>query len=71
VAVQLHAIEFCDFVQQRRQPAPLVEQCQRLWELHLVIQFGETNHVTAATAAVTVEQAVMRIHQKAWFLIGV
>jgi hypothetical protein len=36
-----------------------------LRELHLVIKFGKANHVTAATTAVTVEQASTGIHQKA------
>jgi hypothetical protein len=36
-----------------------------------VIQFGKANHVTAATAAITVEQVFERIHQKAWLMIFV
>lgn len=58
-------------MQQRRQAAPLVEQRQRLWEVHLVIQFGEANHVAAATAAVTVEQVLVGIHQKTGLMIFV
>ena len=52
-------------------PTPLAEQDQRLRELHLVIQFGEANYVTAAAAAITVEQVVERVHQKAGFMIFV
>jgi hypothetical protein len=44
---------------------------QRLRELYLVIEFGKANHVTAATTAVAVEQALAGIHQEAWFVIGV
>ena len=44
---------------------------QRLRELHLVIEFGKANHVTAAATAVAVEQALAGIHQKARFVIGV
>jgi hypothetical protein len=50
---------------------PLLQQRQSLWELHLVIEFGKANHITAATAAVTVEQALAGIHQEAWSVIGV
>jgi hypothetical protein len=39
-----------------------MEQRQRSWKLHLVIQFGKADHVTAATAAITVEQALAGVH---------
>jgi hypothetical protein len=64
-------METCGFVQQWRQATPVVEQRQRLQEPHLVIKFGKANHVTAATTAVAVEQALAGIHQEAWFVIGV
>src|SRR6266478_1490083 len=48
-----------------------MQQRQSLRELHLVIEFGKANHVTAATTAVAVEQALARIHQEAGFVIGV
>jgi hypothetical protein len=49
---------------------PLVKQRQSLREFHLVTKFSEANHVAAATAAVTIEQALARIYQKAWLMIG-
>ena len=36
-----------------------------------MIEFGKANHVTAATAAVAVEQVLAGVHQEAWFVIGV
>jgi hypothetical protein len=48
-----------------------MQQRQSLRELHLVIEFGKANHVTAATTAVAVEQALAGIHQETWFVIGV
>ena len=36
-----------------------------------MIQFREANHIASARAAVTVEQVLTRIHQKAWLVIGV
>ena len=36
-----------------------------------MIEFGEANHVTAAVAAIAVEEVLERIHQKAWFMIFV
>ena len=36
-----------------------------------MIEFGKANHVTAATTAVAVEQALTGIHQETWFVIGV
>src|SRR5260221_265379 len=48
-----------------------MQQRKSLRELHLVIEFGKANHVTAATTAVAVEQALARIHQEAGFVIGV
>jgi hypothetical protein len=71
MAVQLHAIETPSFVQQRRQATPLLQQRQGLWELHLALDFDGTNHVTAAAAAVAVEQALSGIHQEAWLVIVV
>src|SRR6266481_8475548 len=64
-------METCGFVQQWRQATPVVEQRQRLRELYLVIEFDKANHVTAATTAVAVEQALAGVHQEAWFAIGV
>jgi hypothetical protein len=71
VAVQLHAIETCSFVQQRWQAAPLVQQSQGLRELHLVVEFGETNDVTTAAAAVTIEQILVGVNEKAGLPVGV
>jgi hypothetical protein len=34
-------------------------------ELHLVVEFSESNHITAATAAVAVEQVLVGIYQEA------
>src|SRR6266446_10214123 len=48
-----------------------MQQRQSLRELHLVIEFGKANHVTAATTAIAIEQALAGIHQEAWFVIGV
>jgi hypothetical protein len=36
-----------------------------------MIKFGKANHVTAATAAVTVEEALAGIHQEAGLVIRV
>ena len=47
------------------------DERQSLRELHLVIEFGKANHVTAATTAIAVEQALAGIHEEAWFVIGV
>ena len=49
---------------------PLLEQCQRFWKSHLVVEFGEANHITAATTAVAVEKVPAGIHQKAGLMIG-
>ena len=43
----------------------------RLRKLHLVLQFGETNHITATAAAIAVEQAFVGIYQEAGLAIGV
>jgi hypothetical protein len=61
IAVELNAIEISDYVQQRHQAAPLPQQHHGLREVHLVIEFGETNHIATTAAAVTVEQAFIRI----------
>src|SRR5712691_2024960 len=47
-----------------------MQQHQSLRELHLVIEFGKANHVTAATTAVAVEQTLAGIHQETGFVIG-
>ena len=36
-----------------------------------MIEFGEANHVSAATTAVAVEQVFAGVHQKAWLVICV
>jgi hypothetical protein len=46
-----------------------MQQRYGLRELHLVIQFGEANYVTAAATAIAVEQALVGIHQKAGLVI--
>src|SRR5260221_2503003 len=51
-------------------PAPLAQQRHSLRKLHLVIEFSETNHVTAAATAVTVEEIFVGIHQEAWLAIS-
>ena len=57
-------------MQQRLGTAPLAQQRQGLRELHLVIEFGEANHVPAAATAVAVEKVFVGIHQEAWFVIS-
>src|ERR1039458_4768646 len=57
-------------MQQRLGAAPLAQQRQGLRELHLVIDLGEANHVTAAATAVAVEKVFVGIHQEAWFVIS-
>ena len=47
-----------------------MQQRHGLRELHLVIEFGKANHVTAAATAVAVEQALAGIHQEARLVIG-
>jgi hypothetical protein len=42
-----------------------------LWELHVVIDLGEADHITAAATAVAVEQVLLGIDQKAWLVIVV
>jgi hypothetical protein len=56
VAVQLNAVETCGFMQQRLHTAPLAQPRHGLRELHLVIEFGESDHVPAAATAVAVEE---------------
>ena len=57
-------------MQQRLYTAPLAQQRHGLRELHLVIEFGEANHVTAAATAIAVEEILVGIHQEAWFVIA-
>jgi hypothetical protein len=71
MAVQLKAIKLDGGVEQRRYTAPLSQQRQGLRESHLVVQFNEANHVTAAATAIAVEQALVGIDQKAWLVIAV
>ena len=58
-------------MQQRRHAAPLAQQGHGLRESHLVIQFSEANHVTAAAAAIAVEKTLVGIHEEAGLVIGV
>src|SRR6266566_1580056 len=48
-----------------------MQQRQSLRELHLVIEFGKTDHIAAASTAVAVEQVLAGIHQEAWLVIVV
>jgi len=41
-----------------------------LRELHLVVQFGEANYVTAAAAAIAEEQVLAGIYHKAGPMLG-
>ena len=68
--VELSAIETYGFLQHRPYAAPLAQQLHSLRELHLVVEFGEANHVTAAATAITVEEAFVVIHQEAWVVIS-
>jgi hypothetical protein len=52
-------------------PSQRQSRASCLRELHLVVEFGEANDVPAAVAAITVEQVLERIDQKAWFMIFV
>jgi hypothetical protein len=47
----------------------LIQQSDGLWEPHLVVEFGKTNHVTAAATAVAVEQVFVWVQQEAWLAI--
>jgi hypothetical protein len=67
--MQLTAIEVRGCGQHRYQTEPLVQQRHCLRELHLVIQFGEANDVTAAAAAVTVKQILAGIHEKTGLVV--
>ena len=69
VALQLHAVETGGFVQQRSHTTPLAQQTQSLREPHLVIEFGEANHIAAAATAVAVEEIFVGIHQETRFVI--
>jgi hypothetical protein len=61
IALQLNAVKINDRIQQRHQPARLPQQRQGLREVHVVIEFGEANHITAAAAAIAIEQALVGI----------
>lgn len=69
VARQLKAIEIGGFLQERPHPTPLAQQRQRLRELHLVVEFSESNHIPATTAAVAVKQVLVGIYQEAGVVI--
>ena len=68
--VELSAIETYGFLQHRLHAAPLAQQHHGLRELHLVIEFREANHVTAAATAVAVEEVFVGVHQEAWLVIA-
>jgi len=63
-------IETCHLLQQGLVTTPLVQQDQGLRELHLVIEFGEANHISAAATAVAEEKVFVGIHQETWFVIS-
>src|SRR5829696_1985327 len=67
--MQLDAIELSRREHCRSHAIAAVQQSQSLWECRLMIQFGEANNIATATASVTVEQALVVIQQKAWFVI--
>lgn len=48
-----------------------MQQRHSLREFHLVIEFGETNHVAAATTAVAIEQVFVGVNEKAGLVVGV
>jgi hypothetical protein len=49
----------------------LVQQRQGLRELHLVMEFGEANHISTAAAAIAEEKLFVGVHQEAWFVVSV
>src|SRR5260370_37933961 len=57
-------------MQQRLRTAPLPQQHQGLRELHLMIEFREANDVSAAAAAIAVEEVFVGIYQEAWFVVS-
>src|ERR1035438_8514773 len=58
-------------MQQRRRAAPFPQERYGLGKLHLMIEFGEADDVAAATAAVAVEEILLRVHQQAGFVVRV
>jgi hypothetical protein len=68
---QLHPVEAGDLLKQRSNSTPFAQHCHGFGKPHLVIQLGESNHVAAARAAITVKQVPARVGQKAWAVIGV
>src|SRR5215813_15288641 len=63
------AVETCYFLQQRLGAAPLAQQRQSLREFHLVVEFGEANHISTAAAAIAEEKVFVWVYQEAWFVV--
>jgi hypothetical protein len=47
----------------------LVQQSQRMRELHLVIEFDKPNHIPTTAAAVAIKQILARVHQETGLMI--
>src|SRR5450756_1885784 len=64
--VTLHATQ----ARHRTIGAAMLQQCQGLRELHLVMEFREANQVPAAATAVAVEKVLVGIHPEAWLVVS-
>jgi len=66
----MHAVKVCDYLEERCGSTPLSEQPQCLWEPHLVVELGKTDHVAAAPAPIAIEQALTGVEEKTRVVIG-
>jgi hypothetical protein len=66
----MHSVKVRNYLEERCGSAPLSEQPQCLWEPDLVIEFGKTDHVTAAPAPIAIEQVLAGVENETGVVIG-